>query len=187
MLCCPEVSTFYFRKLILTSASEEDYLSIHILCIDHFTIEVAKTLGCNIDELDLRTMSEVIAVDEDMGNAEFDPVIRRQFPVLYIDGPFGSAAAEIFNYEVVILVGAGSGALHFASILKDIYYRLSSPRTETCLRKAYFFWICKDFSSFEWFRCLLMALEVQDIDRHIEMHIVSQYLPTFFQDATLKQ
>ena len=38
-----------------------------------------------------------------------------------IDGPFGSASEDVFQYEVSVLVGAGIGVTPFASILKSIW------------------------------------------------------------------
>ncbi|KAA6411362.1 MAG: NADPH oxidase [Lasallia pustulata] len=44
------------------------------------------------------------------------------------------------------------------------------PQKKTRLRKVYFFWVCREFGSFEWFRSLLMAIEAQDMDNHIEIY-----------------
>ena len=99
--------------------------------------------------------------------------MRRILPRIYIDGPFGSASEDVFKYEVAVLVGAGIGVTPFASILKSVWYRMNYPKERTRLRKVYFFWVCRDFGAFEWFRSLLMAIEAQDMDNHIEIHTVS--------------
>jgi len=104
---------------------------------------------------------------------DVDPRIRRIMPRVYVDGPFGSASEDIFKYEVAVLVGAGIGVTPFASILKSIWYRMNYSHQKTRLRKVYFFWVCRDFGSFEWFRSLLMAIESQDMDNHIEILRVS--------------
>ncbi|XP_044717223.1 ferric reductase NAD binding domain-containing protein [Hirsutella rhossiliensis] len=153
--CCPAVSLWQYHPFTLTSAPEEDYISIHMRCQGDFTMAVSKALG-------------VVGVDQD--NAAVDPVLRRVLPRVYIDGPFGSASEDVFKYEVSILVGAGIGVTPFASILKSIWYRMNYPQTKTRLSKVYFFWICRDFGSFEWFRSLLMAVEAQDVDHRIEIH-----------------
>lgn len=41
-----------------------------------------------------------------------------------VDGGFGAASEEVFEYETVMLVGAGIGVTPFGSILKNIQYRL---------------------------------------------------------------
>ncbi|EWC45039.1 hypothetical protein DRE_06319 [Drechslerella stenobrocha 248] len=175
-LCCPEISIWQYHPFTLTSAPEEDYISVHIRCVGDFTKALATTLGCTFDrkpeqsEKGEKRMSRVIGVDKDSASPEVDPALRRILPRVYIDGPFGSASEDVFKYEVAMLVGAGIGVTPFASILKSIWYRVNYPHQRTRLSKVYFFWICRDFGSFEWFRSLLMAIEAQDISHLIEVH-----------------
>ncbi|KAH0609316.1 uncharacterized protein H6S33_012802 [Morchella sextelata] len=179
-LCCPEVSIYQYHPFTLTSAPEEDYISVHVRMVGDFTKQLGKTLGCNIDkkapsgadakaEKSKRRESRVIGVDKNT-KEDVDPAIRRVLPRVYIDGPFGSASEDVFKYEVSVLVGAGIGVTPFASILKSIWYRSNYPQKKTRLHKVYFFWICRDFGSFEWFRSLLLAIEAQDIGHLIEIH-----------------
>ena len=45
-------------------------------------------------------------------------------PELYrvaVDGPFGTASEDVFDYEVDILIGAGIGVTPFAGVLKDVW------------------------------------------------------------------
>ena len=114
-----------------------------------------------------------MGIDEKASKMDVDPAIRKILPRVFIDGPFGSASEDVFKYEVAVLVGAGIGVTPFASILKSIWYRMNYPKQKTRLRKVYFFWVCRDFGSFEWFRSLLMAIEAQDMDCQIEIHTVS--------------
>lgn len=50
-----------------------------------------------------------------------------------VDGPFGTASEDVFDYEVAMLVGAGIGVTPFASILKSIWYKFkeSNPKLRT--------------------------------------------------------
>jgi len=50
-----------------------------------------------------------------------------------VDGPFGTASEDVFDYEVSMLVGAGIGVTPFASILKSIWYKFkdSDPKLRT--------------------------------------------------------
>ncbi|OAL46013.1 hypothetical protein IQ07DRAFT_192820 [Pyrenochaeta sp. DS3sAY3a] len=162
-LCCPEVSIWQYHPFTLTSAPEEDYISVHIRMVGNFTKAFGKALGCNIDKKPAGEKGEK------GGNGE-EIALRQILPRVYIDGPFGSASEDVFKFEVAVLVGAGIGVTPFASILKSIWYRMNYPQGRTRLRKVYFFWICRDFGSFEWFRSLLLAIEAQDIDDHIEIH-----------------
>ncbi|KAI5793781.1 ferric reductase NAD binding domain-containing protein [Peziza echinospora] len=171
--CCPEVSIWQYHPFTLTSAPEEDYISIHVRCAGDFTTALAKTLGCNFGSKDKDKRkareSRVIGVDARTRD-DVDPALRRVLPRVYIDGPFGSASEDVFNFECSVLVGAGIGVTPFASILKSIWYRANYPQKKTRLSKVYFFWICRDFGSFEWFRSLLLAIEAQDISHLIEIH-----------------
>ena len=160
-----------YHSFTLTSAPEEDYVSVHIRCVGDFTRALADTLGCHFDGQDAKT-SAVIGVNRVTTGDNVDPTLRRILPRLYIDGPFGSASEDVFKYEVVALVGAGISVTPFASVLKSIWYRLNYPRKKMRLRKVYFFWVCRDFESFEWFRSLLSAIEAQDLDHQIEIHTV---------------
>jgi NADPH oxidase len=44
------VSYFQYHPFTLTSAPEEDYISVHIRCVGDWTTAFAKALGANLDE-----------------------------------------------------------------------------------------------------------------------------------------
>ncbi|ORY83273.1 ferric reductase NAD binding domain-domain-containing protein [Protomyces lactucae-debilis] len=167
-LCCPEVSIHQYHPFTLTSSPEEDYLSVHIRCVGDFTSALARTLGCDFGESEgpndksKARQTRIVASNEDAR--------RRILPKVVIDGPFGSASEDVFKFETVMLVGAGIGVTPFASILKSIWYRVNYPKEKTRLSKVYFYWVCRDFESFEWFQSLLLAIEEQDIGHLIEIH-----------------
>jgi NADPH oxidase len=163
--CCPAVSLWQYHPFTLTSAPEEDYISIHMRCQGDFTTAVSTALGCEWKKRG--EASKVVGVNNDSNASGVDPALRRVLPRVYIDGPFGSASEDVFKYEISVLVGAGIGVTPFASILKSIWYRMNYPKKKTRLSKVYFFWICRDFGSFEWFRSLLLAVEAQDRDSHL--------------------
>lgn len=133
-----------------------------------YTRKVSTVLGCDFANKGGIDAAVVKSIDED----GVDPSLRRVLPRVYVDGPFGSASEDVFKFEVAVLVGAGIGVTPFASILKSIWYRMNYPKGKTRLRKVYFFWICRDFGSFEWFRSLLLAIEAQDLSHAIEIHTV---------------
>lgn len=168
-LCCPEISLHQYHPFTLTSAPEEDYFSIHMRCIGNFTCALAAALGCHFDSV---AGSEKAAARQSriVTDTEDQLAMTRILPKIMIDGPFGSASEDVFKFETVMLVGAGIGVTPFASILKSIWYRINYPTTKVRLCKIYFFWICRDFASFEWFRSLLMAIEEQDVGHIIEIH-----------------
>jgi NADPH oxidase len=135
--------------------------------VGNFTKAFGRALGCDIDR---KGSPDEKGVSKDITN---ELALRKILPRVYIDGPFGSASEDVFKFEIAVLVGAGIGVTPFASILKSIWYRMNYPQGKSRLRKVYFFWICRDFGSFEWFRSLLLAIEAQDLDDHIEIHTVS--------------
>ena len=198
-LSCPEISYFQWHPFTLTSAPEEDYISVHIRVIGDFTNALAKSLGCDFDTLG--------SDDDKYGNkvvtATAAPRLDRVLPRIMIDGPFGSASQDFLNYETIFLVGAGIGVTPFASILKSIWYRMNgfntSKRTHlskvalsltpykhytllTEILQVYFMWVIRDFGTAEWFHSLLHALEEQDTMGRIEISI---YLTSHMKEDDL--
>jgi len=153
---CPEVSLFQWHPFTLTSAPEEDCLSIHVRVVGDWTRAYAKALGCDTSSKQPKGL---------------EPGVNKLLPRVLVDGPFGSASEDVFKYEVTMLVGAGIGVTPFASVLKSIWYRCKYPTKGTKLRKVYFFWICRDYQAFEWFQDLLKAIEEEDINHLIDVHV----------------
>ena len=150
---------------------------MHFHCTDNLTKSIAASVGCEFErreEAKDLLISKVVGIDQKSAVLDVDPAIRRPLPRVFIHGPFGGGWEEIFEYEIAVLIGAGIGIMPFASILKSIWYRMNYPQEKTFLRKIYFFWVCRDIGSFEWFMSLLKAIEAQDMDSHIEIHTASE-------------
>ncbi|GAA6056169.1 hypothetical protein JCM3770_004241 [Rhodotorula araucariae] len=163
MLNCPAISLWQWHSFTLTSAPEEDHLSVHFRVVGDWTEAFANVLGCKLSGHE-STPKEICGEDATL---PLVPVLPR----IMVDGPFGTASEDVLKFEVSLLVGAGIGVTPFASILKHIWYCFHAP--DGCamqLRKVYFFWICRDYFSFEWFQSLLAAIEVQDFSNRIEIH-----------------
>ncbi|KAG0371716.1 hypothetical protein BGX24_001290, partial [Mortierella sp. AD032] len=175
-LCCPEVSLWQWHPFTLTNAPEEDYLSVHIRVVGDFTKALGRRLGCDVDggaadwDENLGDKAAAAAAAAALAKGGRDNNLITILPRVMIDGPFGAASEDVFKYEVTVLVGAGIGVTPFASVLKSIWYRVNYPSAATKLRKVYFFWICRDKDSFEWFQSLLLAIESQDLNQFIEIH-----------------
>ncbi|GFZ49171.1 hypothetical protein JCM24511_06921 [Saitozyma sp. JCM 24511] len=164
---CPEVSYFQYHPFTLTSAPEEDFISVHIRIVGDWTREFAMALGADVDgkqggEKGGRGEGVVVA-----------PPVGKVLPRIMVDGPFGSASEDFTKFETILLVGAGIGVTPFASILKSIWYRMNNFGKEgrTRLSKVYFVWTIRDFGSAEWFHSLLQAVEAEDTENRIEIHI----------------
>ncbi|KAL5457610.1 hypothetical protein EMCRGX_G034885 [Ephydatia muelleri] len=134
----PSVALFEWHPFTLTSSPEEDYFSVHIRIVGDWTQELSRQLG--------------------EGRNTFQQAW--ELPIVAIDGPFGTASEDVFEHEVGMLVGAGIGVTPFASILKSIFYKLTTEK-KISLKKVYFYWICPEPQSFEWFADMLSSVEGQ--------------------------
>uniref|UniRef100_A0A2K6M6M8 NADPH oxidase 1 n=1 Tax=Rhinopithecus bieti TaxID=61621 RepID=A0A2K6M6M8_RHIBE len=92
---CPSISLLEWHPFTLTSAPEEDFFSIHIRAAGDWTENLIRAF-----------------------EQQYSPI-----PRIEVDGPFGTASEDVFQYEVAVLVGAGIGVTPFASILKSIWYK----------------------------------------------------------------
>lgn len=135
-LNCPAISHIQWHPFTLTSAPEDDYFSVHIRQVGDWTRELADRCHCSSPA----------------------PVDISQMPRIAVDGPLGTCSEDVFQYKVIVLIGAGIGVTPFASILKHIWHEHSHP-DNTTLQKVYFHWICSDTQCFEWFVEILQSLE----------------------------
>ncbi|KAM3866779.1 NADPH oxidase 1 [Diretmus argenteus] len=132
-LNCPAISQLEWHPFTMTSAPEEDFFSVHIRSAGDWT-------------------EKLISMVEQLPEGA-------QGPKMGVDGPFGTASEDVFDYEVAMLVGAGIGVTPFASILKSIWYKFKDSNPSLHTRKIYFYWLCRETNAFEWFADLLQVLE----------------------------
>ena len=157
----------------MTSAPEENYLSIHLDCSHQINRKIARSIGCDLANFQTNAGSFVALKDD----IEAYPEVKKSSPPsvspqLFIRGPYGSSNRNIVKSNIAVCIGAGSGAVAFASVLKSVWYHMNSPYGSGSLKKVYFIWVCRDFVAYEWFKSLLLAIEMQDLDRSIEIHTV---------------
>ena len=93
-LSCPEVSYWQWHPFTLTSAPEEDYISVHIRIVGDFTSALAKALGCDFDAKDEKSGKQVTGAA--------NPPINKVLPRVMVDGPFGSASEDFLNVRVIL-------------------------------------------------------------------------------------
>ncbi|CAA0812127.1 Respiratory burst oxidase homolog protein F [Striga hermonthica] len=195
---CPAVSPFEWHPFSITSAPDDDYLSIHIRQLGDWTHELKRvfSLAC---EPPLAGKSGLLRADE---------TTKKSLPKLLIDGPYGAPAQDYRKYDVLLLVGLGIGATPFISILKDLLNNIvkmeeqtdstsdisrnsdqsvsSFDSTNTKRRKtlrttnAYFYWVTREQGSFDWFKGVMN--EVAELDQRgvIEMH---NYLTSVYEEG----
>lgn len=151
----PDVSRQQWHPFTITSCPYDDYISVHVRQVGDFTRALGDALGAGpaqaklFDEADRNQMFEVA-----LQNGQTMPKLR-------IDGPYGAPAEDVFENEIVVLIGTGIGVTPWASVLKNIWHLCNGPNPPTRLRRVEFIWVCKDTKSFEWFQALLSSLEEQ--------------------------
>jgi predicted ferric reductase/Ca2+-binding EF-hand superfamily protein len=141
----PAIATREWHPFTISSAPERDHLVFHVRSLGNWTTALRR-------------------------QAETSP--NAAGLVAYVDGPYGTPSARIFDSPVVILIGAGIGVTPFASVLESIALRGSQPSAApTTLERLYFFWLNQDQYSFEWFGDLLMDLERKDTKGLLDLHL----------------
>lgn len=138
-LNCPAISQLEWHPFTMTSAPEEDFFSVHIRSAGDWT-------------------DKLIDIMQKLPEGA-------QGPKMGVDGPFGTASEDVFDYEVSMLVGAGIGVTPFASILKSIWYKFKDNDPNLRTKKIYFYWLCRETHAFEWFADLLKAQEKEMEER----------------------
>ncbi|KAJ1975517.1 hypothetical protein H4R34_004305 [Dimargaris verticillata] len=185
-LCCPDLSWVQWHPFTLTSAPEDDYISVHIRVVGDWTQQLADRLGCDFstrsatsgkryNPIRQKTLRRKLSTraslrrQQSLTAASGKTMVPTVLPRLLVDGPYGTPTEHVFDYEVAVLVGAGIGVTPYASILKSLWHRVTQPGKMNQLRKVYFMWICRDIQAFEWFQDLLVALEQEDLGDFLEV------------------
>jgi len=154
-LNCPYIASHEWHPFTISSAPEEDYVSVHIRIVGDWTGDLWNFL--NPDKR-LGVVQENL-----LSGPDGSPIFR-------IDGPFGAASEDVFGFQTVMLVAGGIGVTPFGSILKSIRYKIEQVG-QTKINKVYFFWISRDKNAFEWFSEVLAALEYENINNFLDVHV----------------
>jgi len=144
-LACLALSPNEYHPFTMTSAPNEKYLMCHIRSVGPWTSAFRNA---------------------------FDPKQIRlgALPHLYVDGPYGEGHQDWNSFEYVVFVGGGIGVTPFASILKQIVFDVNNSRS-IFLKKAYFFWVCRNQKQFEWLVDIIREVEENDPIGLLEVHI----------------
>lgn len=110
----PYLSRWEWHPFTITSSPEEENVAVHIRCVGDWT----------------KGLRELIAPPDEGTQIELQRIrgYDNKKVLLRIDGPYGAASEDVFDYKVVMLVGAGIGVTPFASILKTVTLRLKKFR-----------------------------------------------------------
>ncbi|GAB2234086.1 hypothetical protein Droror1_Dr00003323 [Drosera rotundifolia] len=170
---CPDISSFEWHPFSITSAPDDDYVSVHIRTLGDWTGALREKFAkaCappvaipekgRLMRLETRAMTDY----ED----QLQPAI---FPRIIIKGPYGAPAQNYKKYDILLLIGLGIGATPFISIIKDLLHHMKQNGEKDQLDKvgpqrAYFYWVTREQSSFEWFKGVMDDLA--DCDRDVSL------------------
>ncbi|XP_062873232.1 NADPH oxidase 4 [Trichomycterus rosablanca] len=136
LLNCPSVSSFENHAFTLTACptQNKNTFGIHVRVVGDWTESFSKLMLPELEH------SKILAM-----------MHQRTYPKLYVDGPFGTASEEVFDYEVSVCVAGGIGVTPFACVLQT----LLDDWRQYKLQRLYFVWVCRDLQCFQWFADLL--------------------------------
>ncbi|XP_051962694.1 NADPH oxidase 4 [Xyrauchen texanus] len=139
LLNCPSVSSFENHPFTLTTCPTEknETFGIHLRVLGDWTSRFSQLL------LQQANSSEILPM-----------MPQRRYPIVHVDGPFGSPSEDVFNYEVSLCVAGGIGVTPFACVLQALFENWRQYK----LRRLYFVWVCRELQSFYWFADLLCSL-----------------------------
>jgi respiratory burst oxidase len=171
---CSDVSPLQWHPFSITSASGDDYLSVHIRTLGDWTSQL-KSLYSKVCQLPSTSQSGLFIADIGQANN-----ITR-FPRLLIDGPYGAPAQDYRNYDVLLLVGLGIGATPLISIIRDVLNNIKNQnsiergtnqhiKNYVATKRAYFYWVTREQGSLEWFSEVMNEVAEYDSEGMIELH-----------------
>ncbi|KAG5870630.1 hypothetical protein JTB14_023085 [Gonioctena quinquepunctata] len=152
-LACMGLNKNEYHPFTLSSAPDEDNLTVHIRAVGPWTNLIRKT---------------------------YEDAIRdsTKYSKLYLDGPYGEGHQDWNTYDVAILIGGGIGVTPFASILKDVAYKANKLRTHC--KKVYFIWVSRTQKQFEWMVDIIREVENKDTKQFVSCHIfITQFYEKF--------
>ncbi|KAG0712644.1 Dual oxidase 2 [Chionoecetes opilio] len=143
-----------FHPFTLSSAPHHANLTLHIRAVGPWTWKLAEVYG--------------------------DKASSAKYPEIYMDGPFGEAHQNWWDYEEVVLVAGGIGVTPFASILKDMVYKLHQSFKVIRTKQVHFLWTTRSQKQYEWMIDILREVEAADKHKIIKVHIfITQFKSKF--------
>ncbi|XP_055836285.1 putative respiratory burst oxidase homolog protein H isoform X1 [Solanum dulcamara] len=183
---CPDISNFEWHPFSITSAPDDDYLSVHIRTLGDWTTELRTRFQKACQATQSRTRS-LIRMETKAYNPKDSEQSQAEFPKIIIKGPYGAPAQNYKKYDILLLVGLGIGATPFISIIKDILNQESGynqqddeSSSKKGPQRAYFYWVTREQGSFDWFKGVMDDIAEHDENEVIEMH---NYLTSVYEEG----
>ncbi|XP_050937029.1 respiratory burst oxidase homolog protein A-like isoform X1 [Cucumis melo] len=154
LIQCPQISPFEWHPYSLTSAPQDSHLSVHIRNLGDWSYELYSLFHEGIFP-------------------------SKNYPKIFIDGPYGAASQDHVKYNNVVLIGLGIGATPFMSVVKDIVIRFTensdrrrdSGKGNQSTSKTYLYWVTREQCSFDWFKDFMNDLTfTYQTQLAVEMH-----------------
>ncbi|RKP13444.1 ferric reductase NAD binding domain-containing protein [Piptocephalis cylindrospora] len=149
-LAFPGISAVQMHPFTITSAPQDDFVSVHIRIVGDWTGRVARAL----------TSKGISASGDSIGEIHH----------IRVDGPYGAPCTAMLDYRCIYLGGAGIGITPFASLLRNLWWKVRQGEIMT-LQHVYLTWVCRDIESFEWFSELLFSLDDPAFRSKCTIHI----------------
>eukprot|EP00742_Colponemidia_sp_Colp-10_P007701 GILJ01008301.1.p1 GENE.GILJ01008301.1~~GILJ01008301.1.p1 ORF type:complete len:952 (+),score=132.75 GILJ01008301.1:36-2891(+) len=157
-IACPFLSENEWHPFTISSAEDDDFISVHIKIVKGGWTEKLK------DYLNMMNPKREYPFElthrDDKGR-----LVRGKYlgpdgrPILRVDGPYAAPAQHYAEFRTVMLVGAGIGLTPSASILKStLKYKW---RKNWYPENLHFYWVCRhdEIDGFRWFVNLIKDLE----------------------------
>lgn len=115
----------------LTSGPEDDHLAVHIRSVGDWSYQIY-SLFQEVEKLECQNQTSKNYTKQITKKLLWLQAIlsgSKEYPKIYIDGPYGASSQDHVKYDVVMLIGLGIGATPFISILNDV----ANGLRKTCL------------------------------------------------------
>ncbi|KAL0460645.1 UNVERIFIED_CONTAM: putative respiratory burst oxidaseprotein H [Sesamum latifolium] len=173
----------FWHPFSITSAPDDDYLSVHIRTLGDWTSELKNRFAKACEPQTTKPRQGNLVRMETKAYTESP----QEFPGIVIKGPYGAPAQNYKKYDILLLIGLGIGATPFISIIKDIVNNEArnvlndaESGNKKGPERAYFYWVTREQGSFEWFKGVMDDIAEYDHYNVIEMH---NYLTSVYEEG----
>ncbi|KAL0390474.1 UNVERIFIED_CONTAM: putative respiratory burst oxidaseprotein H [Sesamum calycinum] len=173
----------FWHPFSITSAPDDDYLSVHIRTLGDWTSELKNRFAKACEPQTKKPRQGNLVRMETKAYTESP----QEFPGIVIKGPYGAPAQNYKKYDILLLIGLGIGATPFISIIKDIVNNEArnvlndaESGNKNGPERAYFYWVTREQGSFEWFKGVMDDIAEYDHYNVVEMH---NYLTSVYEEG----
>ncbi|VFQ91456.1 unnamed protein product [Cuscuta campestris] len=191
---CRDISSFEWHPFSITSAPDDNYLSVHIRTLGDWTTELKNKFAKACEPQSVQSIKGNLVRMETKAYSNASGESQTVFPAILIKGPYGAPAQNYKKYDILLLIGLGIGATPFISIIKDILHSeavVTEPQNlefhvsnvepnRAGPHRAYFYWVTREQGSFEWFKGVMDDIAEYDQNHVIEMH---NYLTSMYEEG----